>query len=451
MNYVTSIAESPAVIFVATTGGIRRYDRFARTWLAPLTTLDGLPDNRVQRITFDPNTGDLWFETPSGSGRWLTGIQSIMQGGTPPPRLNKAQPTPKIPMIFPPFGYYIDNRQIIGPRRNYAITDVIIDSWRQLWITTWGLGVGHAELIDGQLSFLTFGPLEENVTAIARDGDAIWLGGEDTYRAPARGITRYLPTTNTWEYFEASQITGLDDPQVVAILPDSNNVWFGTHNGLMRYHRDADQWFTYHQTRRWGHVQALARDNNTLWIGSERGLTLLDIKADSLDHASGSERAIIQALVTDDTHIWAGTQTGLFLCPRGDRTWRPVSDANNMAKRPVRALDRHNNDLWIATETPPALIRYRPAENTWDEYPLAEIGGRDRISIEADSAHVWVATHTGAFLLDVKRQEWTNYTTYDGLIHSRVQVVYKEDEHVWFGTAEGLSRFHWPQTQFDKY
>ena len=32
MNYVTSIAESPTVIFVGTTGGIRRYDRFAKTW-----------------------------------------------------------------------------------------------------------------------------------------------------------------------------------------------------------------------------------------------------------------------------------------------------------------------------------------------------------------------------------------------------------------------------------
>jgi ligand-binding sensor domain-containing protein len=450
MNYVTSLVESPTVIFVATTGGIRRYDRFARTWLAPLTTLDGLPDNRVQRITYDPDTGDLWFETPSGTGRWLTGIQSVMPGGVIPGHLNKPRPTPKIPPVFPPFGYYIDDRKIIGPRNNYAITNVLIDSWRHLWIATWGLGVGRAELIDGQLTFLTFGPLEENVTAIARDGDTIWIGGEDTYRAPVRGITRYHPNANTWEYFEADRIIGLDDPQVVSILPDSVNVWFGTHNGLMRYHKRTGQWFTYRDTRRWGSVQALARDDNTLWIGSERGLALLDTKTDSLDRVSGSERAIIQALVAGPDYIWAGTQTGLYQTARGDRTWRAVKDAQNFAKRPVRALTIYDNDLWIATETPPGLLRYRLKDNTWYEFPLAEIGGRDRISIDADSTSIWVATGAGAFYLDVARQHWTHYTTFDGLIHTRIQIVMRDDEHVWFGTPEGLSRFHWVRAIFEK-
>ncbi len=441
MNYVTSIAESPTVIFVATTGGIRRYDRFAKSWLAPLTTRDGLPDNRVQRIAYDSDTGDLWFETPSGVGRWLTGVQSVMPGGRPPAHLHNPRSVPQIPPVFPPFGYYLDDHQVIGPRRNYAITDVLIDSWRHLWIATWGLGVGQAELLDGQLSFLTYGPLEENVTAIARDGAVLWIGGADTYRVPARGITRYRPGTNTWEYFEANRIIGLDDPQIVTILPGDENVWFGTHNGLMRYYRRTGQWFTYRDTRRWGQVQALARDNDILWIGSERGLAMLDIKADSLDYVQGSEYAIIHAMVAGPNYIWAGTESGLFQCARGDRTWRPV--ANNIAKRQVRALAMYNDDLWLATEAPSAAVRYRPKDNTWREYPLTEIGGRDRVSIEADSNRVWVATGAGAFLLDVPRRLWTHYTMYDGLAHTRVQVVLRDGRYVWFGTAEGLSRFLW--------
>ncbi len=439
MNYVTSIAESPTVIFVATTGGIRRYDRFAKTWLSSVTTRDGLPDNRVQRIAYDSDTGDLWFETPSGVGRWLTGVQSVMPGGRPPAHLHNPRSVPQIPPVFPPFGYYVDDHQVIGPRRNYAITDVLIDSWRHLWIATWGLGVGQAELLNGQLSFLTYGPLEENVTAIARDGDVLWIGGADTYRVPARGITRYHPGTNTWEYFEANRIIGLDDPQTVTILPGDENVWFGTHNGLMRYYRRTGQWFTYRDTRRWGQVQALARDNDILWIGSERGLAMLDIKADSLDYVQGSEYAIIHAMVAGPNYIWAGTESGLFQCARGDRTWRPV--AHNIAKRRIRALAMHNNDLWLATEAPSAVVRYRPGDDTWREYPLTEIGGRDRVSIEADNNEVWVATGAGAFLLDVPRHLWTHYTMYDGLAHTRVQVVLRDGGYVWFGTAEGLSRF----------
>ena len=73
MNHVTALAEGDVQIYVATTGGIRRYDRFVNRWLPPLTTLDGLPDNRVQRLAYDPDTGDLWFDTPSGSGSGCPG------------------------------------------------------------------------------------------------------------------------------------------------------------------------------------------------------------------------------------------------------------------------------------------------------------------------------------------------------------------------------------------
>ncbi|MDA0747530.1 MAG: hypothetical protein O2954_13500, partial [bacterium] len=77
MNYVTSLAEGDQQIFVGTTGGIRRYDRFYRRWLPPVTTLDGLPDNRIYDLAYDPNTGDLWFDTPSGAARWLSRLESV--------------------------------------------------------------------------------------------------------------------------------------------------------------------------------------------------------------------------------------------------------------------------------------------------------------------------------------------------------------------------------------
>ena len=96
------------------------------------------------------------------------------------------------------------------------------------------------------------------------------------------------------------------------------------------------------------------------------------------------------------------------------------------------------------------MVRHRPAENTWREYPLAEIGLRDRISVATEGNWVWVATGTGAFLLDVPRHLWTQYTMYDGLMHARVQAVLRDGEYVWFGTAEGLSRFHWPHILYDK-
>ena len=443
MNYVTGLAESHQVIYVATTGGIRRYDRFAQQWLPPLTKLDGLPDNRVQSIVFDPNLRELWFDTPSGPGRWIEGLQSIMLGGSPPPQSLQPRKLAQIPPIVPPFGYYVDNNRIVGPRQDFAVNQSFIDTWRNLWIGTWGLGVGMANLNDQQLSFNTFGPIEENVTALAFDNNTIWVGGEDTYRAPARGISHYNLNTQEWKYFEAQNIIGLENPQIRTILTDSTTVWFGTHTGLMRYNKRANRWLTYRDTEYWGRVNALAKDQHILWIGSERGLALLDTRADSLDRVSGSERAIIYAMITGPNHIWAGTEAGLYACARGNRKWRAVSDEKNFTKRPIRALAMYDSMLYVATETPSSLLSYHIGQNTWQEYTLPEIGSSRRVSIAASNKHVWISTNQGAFLLNLTDRLWTRYHTTEGLIHGGVQAILAGQNHIWFGTAEGLSRFHW--------
>ena len=62
-------------------------------------TLDGLPDNRVQRLAFDPNTGDLWFETPSGGGRWISRLEIMSLIGQTPAILRKPKLTNNIPHI----------------------------------------------------------------------------------------------------------------------------------------------------------------------------------------------------------------------------------------------------------------------------------------------------------------------------------------------------------------
>ena len=450
MNYVTDLTEGGNVIYIATTGGIRRYDQVTKKWLPPLTTLDGLPNNHVQRMAYDHSTGDLWFETTMGSGRYLSGLQTVMPGGNPPARLYQLQARPELPPVFPPFGYYVNAYRVMGPRQNYAVTDLFIDTWRTLWIATWGLGVGQANLNDQQLHFDTYGPLEENITAIAKDGDTIWMGGEDTFQTPARGITRYHLSTLTWEYFDADHVIGMDDPKIATILPDKENVWFGTYSGLMRYERQTNRWLTYRDTYVWGRINGMARDGNLLWIGSDRGLALLDVPADSLDRVSGSERAVIQTLVAGPDFIWAGTEVGLYQCRRGDRTWRPVADPHGFSKRSIRALTIYNHDLWIATEIPGALIRHTSSDSSWQEFPLSELSNRRHVSITADSTHIWVGTDVGAFFLDIPRQLWTQYSTFNGLIDPRVQAMLQDGKVIYFGTTKGISQFHWAREMFNK-
>jgi ligand-binding sensor domain-containing protein len=441
MNYVTGLAESNEAIYVATTGGIRRYDRFAQRWLAPLTRLDGLPDNQVQTLVFDPDMRELWFNTPAGSGRWLEGLQTIMSGGIPPGQGVLPRKLSYMPPLVPPFGYYVEPNRIIGPRSDYAVTGSLIDSWRTLWIGTWGLGVGQANLTDQQLHFDTFGPLVENVTAMAFDGPDLWMGGADTYREPARGMTRYNRQTRTWTYFEPVNIIGLENAQVVTILADSTTVWFGTAAGLTRYDKRSKRWVSYRDTARWGRINALTQDGPVLWMGSDRGLALLDTRKDSLDRVSGSEQAVIRAMAGGPEFIWAGTESGLYRCVRGTRKWRPVSDAQKLCKRPIRALTVSDSTLWATTEYPSALLRHRVGTDVWQEFTLPDLSATSYAGIAVAPGQVWVSTDNGAFMLDVPRNIWTRYHAADGLISGKVQAVLADTDDIWFGTAQGLSRF----------
>ncbi len=443
MNFVTSLAEGDDEVYVGTTGGIRRYDRFGTRWLSPLTVLDGLPDGRVERLAYEQTSGDLWFDTPMGSGSWLTRLHTV-SNASPPNDVFASRGISALPSVFPPYGYYLQNGRVLGPGQSYTITDALTDSWRVLWLGTWGLGVGRADMRDEQLEFHPYGPICPNVTAIARDGDGLWFGGEDARSSRAEGITFFDDTHGTWRYFDDDEIHGLDDARVSAILPDSNNVWFGTPTGLVRYLKEPDQWLTYrlHRSRR-DRITALARDRDRLWIGTDAGLKVLDLEQDSLRSVEGSGRFAVHAMGVGEHFVWAGTDRGLYRCTRREGTWTRAPGPEGLTRVPVAALCPRDGGIWAILRSPPALARLSRDGTEWERFPLSEITGSRKVGIAADTSRVWVTTDQGVFRLRTASGLWQRYTRYDGLLADRINAVLLDGDTVWFGTSEGVSRFDW--------
>ena len=452
MNDVTSLAEGDDKIYVGTTGGILRYDRFSDRWLRPLTTLDGLPDNRIEDLSFDRNSGELWVDTFRGTVRWLSRIETLLHGGERPAKLRRPRQRPAIPQVFPPFGYDLGRDRVRGPNRwSYPITDVLIDSWKILWIGTFGLGVGRADLGHGQLEFHPFGPLQENVTAIALDEGNIWFGGGPSYRGSKEGITRYDLQTEAWEHFRPREIIGLNDGDVSTILADGSRVWFGTATGLARYTKRGRNWVTYRLGRRGrDRVTALFRTEGRLWIGTEAGLAVLDLKADTVRIVEGSERFDIRAIAGGSEQIWTATDLGLYQCHHTELIWRPAEGLDQLTRSPMVGLFVREHEVWAASKAPPGLAHLPAPEADWHWFPLAELGGSERTAVAADSTRVWIGTEGGAFRLDIASGLWRAYGSLDGLIHDRVQAVLLQEEYVWFGTPRGIGRYHWAGDFFEQ-
>ena len=444
MNSVTSLAEGSQYIYVGTRNGIRRYDIYGERWHRPLTVLDGLPDHRIRAMAYDANTGELWLDTPSGAARWLTRLETVtFFGDDPPPR----RPPAPIPPIYLPFGHFLVDGWIRGPRRSYPITDTLMDTWQTLWIGIAGLGVGKANMTDRQLEFHAFGPLDENITAMARDGDSIWFGGRGVYGIREQGITRYHLSTQTWEYFKPEDIMGLDEARVTAILPDSTAVWFGAWNGLIRYVRHTGQWMTYRLPHR-RQVTAMVRADTRLWIGTPAGLAVFDTMADTIRWVDGSEGFSIQAMAAGTDHIWAGTHMGLFRCHIDDVTWTPVRSPGGLTSRPINGLATCENEVWATVESPSTLIHLAAPDTVWQRFALAEVHGNRHVAIAADTSRVWLGTDLGAFRFEISTGLWNRYTQANGLIDDRTQAVLLQDDYVWFGTVKGASRYNWSQDFF---
>lgn len=219
---------------------------------------------------------------------------------------------------------------------------------------------------------------DANVSAIAIDGDDVWIGtfnGGAARYSQSTGITsRFTPATSNWQLAET----------IRSIEVDGNWVWFGTFEGLSVYSKATSRiwrvakfgapgakrgdppplsivaleeidggiavsaigaggdarglWFAEDPDGEWTRVQdgnlpgrrvtALARAGGTLYIGTEdRGVVVMDLKSGRVHRAAAPWTAgavNVQALTVDEEEmVWIGTYgTGIY---RWDPTTNEIS------------------------------------------------------------------------------------------------------------------------------
>ena len=81
-NNVNAFTESSTTLYIATNGGIGRWDYALSDWINPLTTSDGLPTNVIEDVQFLGT--DLWIATAAGVVKMdtLTNATTLYSSGT---------------------------------------------------------------------------------------------------------------------------------------------------------------------------------------------------------------------------------------------------------------------------------------------------------------------------------------------------------------------------------
>ena len=491
MRYVTSITFDGATAYIATTGGVGIYDMYTQGWKDPITTSDGLPDNWVRRVAFDPTSGDIWFDTIRGVARWYPPGDLWNYGGGFARRLIRKKERPQLPSLIMDLGYFFYPEGYIRDSysRKYSVTESIQDDWGNLWIGTWGIGTGVADLRILELKLLPFGPIENNVSAMETDGSCIWFGGASSTSGASAGISRFDKNTKGWVYFEARYIDGLNTNDVTSVAVGERYVWFGTINGLSRYDKKKDSWdtlTTFHGLSD-DSVIDICLDDEYLWIGTAYGLDRLHCPSGIIEEAGpdGIKRGAVYDVEVDDESVWVGTVKGIYRYLKddgkstpdligGDSVWTRITDTYRLLDNAaVTSIVIDRGEIWLAVSALPvqtsvelgiakgtnALELSAPSIGTgvvangryfilaadrdalnWRRYFPPRAASSDIKDICADDGFVWIASQSGVFRLDRRYHTWEIFTEAEGLPHRSAQVILRDGEYIWFGTERGVTR-----------
>jgi hypothetical protein len=352
------------------------------------------------------------------------------------------------PMLFMEGGRLFDPRgRVLDPSlREYAVAASLEDRFRDLWMAFDGLGLGRADLNTQRLEMLPYGLYSADVNAVILDGDALWAGG---FHHPDRegGITRWDRASGAWAYYEARYTAGLRSDQVTCACADTDAVWFGTTDGLVRFDKAGGFWNSYgvHQNLWSNEVNILAAGDSSLWVGTELGLNRLRLPGPTVERITDPRlvhRAVYDCEDDGEGSLWLATDRGAFRLDTDSGALEALKGYPGLLATEARAVSVWEREVWFATDG--GIECLDRATGEWDGFPKNQYPTGGQINfLAADSGAVWAGTEEGALKYLKSENRWRRFTVEDGLLDDSVRWVELDGDALWFGTAGGLSRFYW--------
>lgn len=276
------------------------------------------------------------------------------------------------------------------------------------------------------------GPPDDNVSALAWDGDALWVGYFDA------GLARLR--RGRW-----SRVAIEGGPQsrwINTLCWDGETLWVGSNGGLFRWHpedRTLARIIPFE-----GPVQSVRNDSGVLVVaGSDR----VWIARSSRAAGEGEDWERIElpgeALHTAFVHrgtLWAGGMRGVL--ERRRDGWRRYTEGNGRLPHSwVTSLRAEGGAVWAGTYDAGlvALAGEGPAR------PLRRAAWVNFNAMAPVEAGIAVGTMgDGLLLWNAEARTWSRLTTSAGLPSDDVTAVVETPEALWVGTRGGLAELPRP-------
>ena len=449
-RFVRSVSIGFYNIYLGTTEGILRYDMEFDEWLDPITEGDGLPDQNIQRIAASPDDTHIWVTTPSGIYEYITTFEEWSAADEFPYEYynNDVSRIGDFQRYNPPFGYHIFPPNIIRDSefREYPIMAAVESKWGDIWLGTWGLGMGKIARYGADLNFFRFGLYTSDCRAMYQKGERFYFGGRNEYGAE-NALTIWDRKNNTWKYLEARYNDRFISDQVNDILGVGDNIYLATDFGLVKMGTEGNDFRSYTAP---GYlntdiVLSLAYNKGQLYLGTDQGMYTLNIKSDSIRYMGGDligDAAIYDILYYKDD-LWIGSEYGAVRYDLKTQRFYRYSSVGGALLGLMMDVEKDNEDgLWFAGEDAIVWMSDR-----FDEkerfYVDVDLGGFIPNRILVSERYLWVGTGYGLYRYDRLKHYWKHFLQDQGLIDDNIYDLILDNDYLWIATARGVTRYYW--------
>ena len=295
-------------------------------------------------------------------------------------------------------------------------------------------------------------PIDKPITqlhGLTVSTEEIWFGTNG-------GLLRYDKGTDTWRHYTVTD--GLPNNEVWGIAVDGEHIWTAHIGGVVsRYSLKMDEWRTYEVTPsvEWSSIGVIAVDPEYVWVTTVwEGIKRYDKSADtwtSITELDGLGNNETNDLLIDGDYVWV---TGWGDASRYDRRtgrWE-IFSRNRVLSDVSFTLNRGMDGIWLAypwSDWGNAIAsKYHHETNSWTTLKTPRVKedyfGRTMQVVEtADS--VWFVVEGGGIARYNKAsKDWTFFNAENGLASNTIieHSLVVDDDNVWVGTAGGLCAYN---------
>ena len=451
-DMITDLAENGNVLWVATSGGVVKYDKVTTQTTFYNQGNSGLPRNQITAFDVEAN-GNLWLVTQAGLSLF-DGIQWTLYDTT-----NSSLPDQNIVDVaidqnglkwlassvglisFDGASWSVYDTSHTDINSNYVLRIFISPSNEKWAITSSGL-----ERFDGNnwtLYNFTVAPYSfYNTTDMAFKGNDVYLCTHGSF-GQGEGLVHF--DGNVWSDYSPSN-SGLPYMRTECLdLDTAGNLWIGNSDSwggpvaLVKF--DGVNW-TADSTGLPQLINHLVVDNdNRFFAGTESfGLSTYDgadfIKINTSNSGLNSGGGY-ELCIDEVQDMWTVNSNGIAHFDR--QTWNLFDSSNSsFLNSGVFCIARdHTGGTWIGTNE--GVVKFDGT--TWTRWDTSNSQLTNMsikaITVDADNA-TWVATTSAPFKFD--GANWTDYFANAGSYI--VDVFVTDDSDVWMGSpGYGLNRF----------